>query len=185
MQAQIAAHEAYINPLQTYVDVDVTTDTDRPVVRVTGANLQIVNGAGSTAATPNGVGNLLVGYDEVRTAGDPVCSWGIYADESSCLGAGHVWSLVHKSGSHNVVIGREHNYSRYAGFVAGRRNTVNAIGASVSGGLANTASGNSWSSVSGGVSNTASGDYSSVSGGSNRTAAGVDDWVAGALFQDN
>jgi hypothetical protein len=184
MQAQIAALEAYVNPLQTYLDVDVTTDPAKPVVRITAANLQIVSGAGATFSIPNGVGNLLVGYDEARTFGDPVCSDGFYPDESSCLSAGRVWSLVHKSGSHNVVIGQWHNYSQYAGLVAGSTNTVNGSNASVLGGFGNTASGLG-SSVSGGSSNIASGSVSSVSGGNQRSATGLDDWVAGALFQDN
>jgi hypothetical protein len=34
-----------------------------PTVQFTGANVQIVNGAGSTAKT-NGAGNLVLGYDE-------------------------------------------------------------------------------------------------------------------------
>lgn len=33
-------------------------------LRLTGMNLQIVSGAGSTDADPNGLGNLIVGYDE-------------------------------------------------------------------------------------------------------------------------
>jgi hypothetical protein len=170
MQAQIAMLEASAVPgLGTYVQVDVTTDPAKPVVRITAANLQIVNGTGTTSSVPNGVGNLLVGYDEARTSGDPVCSDGLYADESSCLSAGQVWGLVHKSGSHNVVIGREHNYSLYAGLVAGIRNTVNGRNASVSGGFLNTASGGE----------------SSISGGLAGAATGIYDWVAGALFQDD
>lgn len=214
MQAQIAALEAFVNPLQTYVDVDDTTDPAKPVVRVTAANLQIVNGAGTTDAIPNGVGNLLVGYDEARTTGAMVCSFGAFANEPSCVVNGGVWSLVHKSGSHNVVIGQDHNYSQTAGLVAGLQNTVNAAYASVSGGYDNTASGlrssvsggqtntasatysrvsggfrntasGLYSSVSGGQFNSASGSYSSVSGGLGRTATGDDDWAAGALFQEN
>ena len=37
-------------------------------VVITGANLRIVNGLGSTETT-NGVGNLIVGYNELRGAG--------------------------------------------------------------------------------------------------------------------
>lgn len=42
-----------------------------------------------------------------------------------------------------------------------------------------------YSSVTGGQFNIASGNAASVSGGSARTAPDPDDWVAGALFEDN
>jgi hypothetical protein len=65
----------------------------------------------------------------------------------------------------------------------GDRNTASAGWASVSGGQENVASGG-WASVSGGDENTAAGNFSSVSGGDLRTASGYNDWVAGALWQD-
>ncbi len=74
-----------------------------------------------------------------------------------------------RTGSHNIVGGYRSSFSSHGGLVVGDSNTVSAP----------------WSSVSGGRSNTASGTYSSVSGGNTRNANGQDDWVAGALFQDN
>jgi hypothetical protein len=65
----------------------------------------------------------------------------------------------------------------------GSLNTASGDLASVSGGTSNTASGLQ-ASVSGGTSNTASGARASVSGGLIRSAPGIDDWAAGALFQD-
>ena len=38
--------------------------------------------------------------------------------------------------------------------------------------------------MSGGFANTASGNFASVSGGRNRTAEGEFNWVAGTLFED-
>jgi hypothetical protein len=55
-------------------------------VVITGANLRIVNGLGSTETT-NGLGNLIVGYNEERGFG-----------------------LDKRTGSHNVVVGRENNF---------------------------------------------------------------------------
>lgn len=144
-----------------------------PSVMFNGVNLHVRNGAGSTN-TVNGLGNLIVGYDEARTSGND------------------------KTGSHNVVIGRRHNYSQYGGLVAGNQNSISAPYASVTGGAANTASGmnssvsggfeniasGDSSSVSGGFANTASGENSSVSGGTGRSASDIDDWVAGSLLQD-
>ena len=152
-----------------------------------GCNIHIRSGSGATDAAINGLGNLIVGYNEAEP--DDV-----------------------RTGSHNLVVGRLHTYSSYGGFVAGldnalsgphasvsggRRgtasgsaasvsggntNTASGINASVSGGSVNTASGPS-ASVSGGEGNEASGDAASVSGGTNRTAPGLWDWVAGGLFQ--
>jgi hypothetical protein len=123
-----------------------------------GVNVHVRNGLGGTDSV-NARGNLIVGYDEARTTGSD------------------------KTGSHNLVVGWQHNYSSYGGLVAGSQNTVSAPFGSVSGGQNNTAS--AWvSSVSGGYTNTASGGWSSVSGGSSRSVSGFDDWRAGSLFQD-
>ncbi len=131
-----------------------------------GVNVRIVNGSGITDGVVDGAGNLIVGYNELRGAGDD------------------------RSGSHNLIVGKEHNFNSFGGLVAGRNNTLSASHASVSGGRNNTASANR-SSVSGGggsipiYGNTASGSYSSVSGGLSRSAVADNDWTAGALFQDN
>jgi hypothetical protein len=178
-------------------------------ITITGANLHIVNGLGRTNCTddqgnpipdcPNGLGNLIVGYNESRGSEDV------------------------RTGSHNVVVGQRHNFSRFGGLVVGDVNTISGDFASVSGGAGNTASGfasaisgggltntasgdlaavsggvNNMASgfvssvsggfsntVSGGSGNTASGDQSSVSGGFNRTAEGQFDWVAGSLVEDD
>jgi len=120
-------------------------------VRIIG-NLQIVNGLGQTDCgpeeepipdCPNGLGNLIVGYKEPR---------------------GEEFSENIRTGSHNVVVGREHNFSRFGGIVIGLRNAISGDFASVSGGQENTASG-PFAAVSGGGANTASGNASSVSGG--------------------
>lgn len=197
LQAQIAALQANNVPnLADYLTV-YFANRSTPTLLVAGANLQITNGLGSTASV-NGLGNLIVGYDEVRTSGSPVCSIGYINDQAACETNGGTWSISHKSGSHNVVVGRWHDYSQYAGLVAGGNNTINSAEATVSGGYNNTASGAAASvsgglnntassadaSVSGGYRNTASGSLATVSGGANRTASGNSDWVAGGLFQD-
>ena len=139
-------------------------------VFITGANLHIVNGLGQTGCgfeeepipdCPNGLGNLIVGYNEPREFEDI------------------------RTGSHNVVVGQGHNFSRFGGLVVGAFNTISGDFASVSGGQSNTASG-VVAAVSGGFSNTASGNVSvasgavaSVSGGESNTAS-----VAGTLVED-
>jgi hypothetical protein len=190
-----------LQALLTHVTL-VTDDAGRPEIVITGANLRIVNGLGSTDCTdeagkpipdcPNGLGNLIVGYNELRN--DPN-----FPDV--------------RTGSHNVVVGSQHGFSRFGGLVVGTFNTISGDFAVVSGGTFNTASSNyaavsggagntasgggsavsggndntasgTLAAVSGGQGNTASGPLAAVSGGRNRTAAGEADWVAGSLFED-
>lgn len=157
--------------LGTYVQVG--TLNGQPVVRVTGANLQVVDGTGSTdTIPPNGLGNLIVGYDEPNTSLTPICSNGAYSDQVACEAAEATWGTSHKTGSHNLIVGQEHNYSSYGGTVLGFRNSSTRENATVTGGEANVARGLR-ASVSGGVFNTASGEVASVGGGTNNTASAL------------
>jgi trimeric autotransporter adhesin len=142
-----------------YKLVHITSGPDD--VTITGANLRIVNGLGTTDTT-NGVGNLIVGYNESRqgsTFCPPVCT-------------------DTRTGSHNVVVGRRHNFSSFGGSVVGDENEISGEFSSVIAGFLNMASG-STSSVSGGQSNTASGLAASVGGGFANTASGALSWVSG------
>ncbi len=161
LEARVVALEALVATLQagivpnlgTYLRIG--THNGQPAALFEAVNVMVVNGTGSTGGATNGVGNLIVGYDEFD--GEP--------DDN-------------KSGSHNLVVGDQHNYSSFGGLVAGRQNSVLAAGATVSGGQNNTASGHT-SSVSGGARNTASGDWSSVSGGADDVASGIVASVSG------
>ncbi len=137
-----------------------------------GVNLQIVNGLGATNGNPsdpeatnifstntNGLGNLIVGYNEASPVPGP----------------------SEKNGSHNVVIGHGHIYESFGGLILGQDNSVIAPYSSVTGGNENTASG-SYSSVSGGNKNTASGGGASVSGGSLNVASATDSSISGGRF---
>jgi hypothetical protein len=140
---------------------------------ITGANLHLVNGLGRTDCgseeepipdCPNGLGNLIVGYNELRDLSlcDP--------EDPFCKNT--------RTGSHNVVVGRGHNFSRFGGLVVGLLNTISGDFAVVISGQENTASG-SRSVVSGGALNTASGDLAVVSGGQGNTASGISAAVSG------
>lgn len=165
----------------------VTDIKGPPRATLSGINLQLVNGTGNTDSA-NGLGNLLIGYDLVRTDGGKYCSDGNYDDVTArthetnvnCTGSGATWAVSHKTGSHYLVIGDYHNYSQYGGLVAGHQNNGLGRYAVVSGGAWNTASG-LYSSVSGGSFNTASGIHSSVSGGSTNIASGRDASVSGGF----
>ncbi len=178
----------------------------------TGCNIHIRNGLGATNGNPsaplsdtgttNGLGNLIVGYNELHPA--PYVN--------------------NRTGSHNIVVGRRNNFSSYGGLVVGEANTISGVFASVSGGGWNAASGSrssvsgggqqrqqlvrlsqrgGWNvasglfvsisggsynkatgflaSVSGGDHNTASGDRASVSGGASITQSSNNGWSAGSL----
>jgi hypothetical protein len=146
-------------------------------VFITGANLHLVNGLGSTDCAddegnpipdcPNGLGNLIVGYNELRRE-LPDCE----------LDPTLPFCTDTRTGSHNVVVGPLHNFSGVGGLVIGDFHTISGNFASVSGGRFNTASGD-YASVSGGQQNTASGGGASVSGGIFNTASGVQSAVCG------
>jgi len=150
-KAYVNALEARIAALETLLAHFTRIGNE---ILITGANLYILSGSGSTGGTVNGLGNLIIGYNEVG------------------------FGTPDRSGSHNLVVGRRHNYSSYGGIVAGDLNSILGPFASVSGGLGNTATG-SLSSISGGLLNAVSGNYSSVTGGTSNIASGAISVVGG------
>jgi len=124
-------------------------DTDSDAVVFEGANVFVQSGSGATDGVVNGLGNLVVGYNEGASS---------------------------RTGSHNLVVGAEHEWTSYGGLVAGYLNAISGPYASVSGGYANAASGD-YAAVSGGFGNTASGVQAVVSGGSNNNAS----WVGASI----
>ena len=129
--AQAAADSALVGDVSDLQGKLVFVDVDGTDMFITGANLHIRNGTTHTFIA-NGVGNLIVGYNEDRPFGPNV-----------------------RTGSHNVVVGAWNNFSSYGGLVVGSFNTISGSFASVSGGHNNVASGVS-ASVSGGRVNHAS-----------------------------
>lgn len=118
-----------------------------------GCNVHVRNGLGSTDSI-NGLGNLIIGYDKARIINS------------------------NKSGSHNLVIGDEHDYLSYGGLVAGLHNSISGKWATVSGGKQNYVYGDH-SSISGGSNNIIYGRYSSISGGYENTASSFLDSISG------
>ena len=165
LKMQVAALQAKTAPVSV-------SGTD---LTVTGINVHIVDGTGSTIST-SGLGNLIVGYNSTG-----------HTDN-----AGNAVPDVH-TGSHNLIVGDHNNYGSYGGIVAGDNNIISSPYASVSGGENNTASGNYaavsggrgntasvlYASVSGGIFNTASGPFASISGGANNAASGSYSSVGG------
>jgi hypothetical protein len=188
--AQAAQVQSLEERVATLEDLLVHVSREGNDIYVTGANLHVVNGTGATETT-NGLGNVIVGYNEDRRA----------------LG---MWNA--RGGSHMLVVGYGNNFTSYGGIVAGSLNSTTGPYASVSGGAGNVASGEAasvsggnanvasgalasvsggggnlasgrYASVGGGEWNEASGELASVSGGRSRAATGDYDWRAGDLFQ--
>jgi hypothetical protein len=166
------AEAEQLKALLPYIKLIPSGIAGKPTIQFSAVNVQIVNGEGKTA-TVNGEGNLVVGYDENpgTERGEP----GV------------------QTGSHNVILGEEQEFTSYGGLVVGEGNSITGPFASVSGGTFNTASGGESAvsggadnvanahaaSVSGGWTNTASADTSSVSGGYKNTASGERASVSG------
>ncbi|NNF97891.1 MAG: hypothetical protein HKM93_00790 [Desulfobacteraceae bacterium] len=175
----VAVETSEVMALDDYLLVDETGDPRGPLVRLSGVNLQIVNGLESTH-TINGLGNLIIGYDETNTTSAPRCSHSDYTDQAGCERAGETWSNSHKTGSHYIVTGSENSYSSYGGIVAGLRNSATGRHSTVTGGIDNVASGY-MTSVSGGWANSAQGYYSSISGGAVNIARGNYSSISGGM----
>lgn len=160
--------------------LDLVSDPNNDNVmtaRFSGVNVQVVNGLGSTN-TINGVGNLIVGYDEPRDSGDFFCSIGPFNTQADCEAHSGTWELNDKGGSHNLVVGRANAYAGVGGVVFGDHNAINSSYAVVTAGLYNIASGVD-ASVSGGNGNRAQGYLSSVTGGQSNYATGYATSVTG------
>lgn len=129
-------------------------------ITIAGANLNVVNGSGTTFETGNNsLGNLVIGYNENPDGG---------------LGP------EDREGSHNLVIGIGHKYTSAGGLVAGRNNVIAARFTAVTGGLNNTANAEG-ASVSGGSNNMAQGGEASVCGGDHNNAVGASSTIAGGI----
>lgn len=122
-------------------------------LKVVGANLQIVNGAGKTDKI-NGCGNLIIGYNEPPPAA------------SGAPGT--------RNGSHNLILGRYHSYASYAGLLSGEMNaaSVNAPASCVVGGSEGSANADRCVIV-GGHENKGNGARSVVIGGFDNGVTGA------------
>ena len=157
LQGQVEALQSPVVPgLSDHVSLD-----DNQTLLISGVNLQVVNGTGSTSAV-NGLGNFIVGYNE-----------------SDSL-------TTERGGSHNLVMGRWNQYSSFSGIahglrnsvlndesavIAGSNNVVIGVRSAVFGGDRNTASGNKVVAI-GGAQNEAKGSVTVAMGGENNEVDG-------------
>ena len=203
LQGELATLTSQVSSLQTtltavqnnhalalgrYVSVDSSAENGLkgPHIIFSGANVHIESGSGSTVDS-SGLGNLVIGYNEDSRAASIIDG--------------------NRSGSHNLVVGPQHEFTSSGSVVFGYANFTSAKFASVTGGECNAAGLTAYpfvcfsssvfadgssvtgggfnrasslgSSVSGGQDNTASGETSSVSGGFDNTASGALSSVSG------
>jgi hypothetical protein len=145
-----------------------------PSVRITGANLHVVNGLppeenffAIESQEVNGLGNIIVGYqyDDGSYEGD-------YLDAGEGVG-----------GSHNIVIGRGVTAASYGAIVAGRYSVSSAPYASVLGGIENEVSGIGSVIVSGGRNDVSGGGSVVVTGSRNRVSGAGSGIGSGGIFR--
>jgi hypothetical protein len=98
LQTQVQDLNARLAALETKLAHVSVSGND---ILITGANLHVRSGSGSTDGPVNGLGNLIVGYNELR---------GGTADN--------------RAGSHNLVVGSQNNYASYGGLVGGLQSGV-------------------------------------------------------------
>ncbi len=153
-QWNLTAEQVEILSHMSMTTIDDGYGNPLETIEIHGCNVRIVNGLGNTY-TANGLGNLIVGYNELGN---------VNGDD--------------RTGSHNYVGGRENSYSRWAGAVFGRDNTISYNLATVLGGHENTA-GSGGSVVVGGKGNLAAAEDAVVGGGYMNTASGVWSVVSG------
>lgn len=207
IQVLTPAQKAILDTLEVvYID-DCSGGPGYKTLRVKDANLQVVNGTGNTESA-NGLGNIIIGYNEVI-------------------------NLCARDGSHNIVLGFDNAYQSWSGFVSGSDNLINdpfdmclsgfsnrAFGENniliggrdnlttgvnnviVAGDLHTISGDNSvilggrehtitpagdYDTITGGEGHTISGSFGSISGGDSHSIqpGSFHDWVAGSLFEDN
>jgi hypothetical protein len=159
-----------------------------PHLLFTRCNVHVRSGELATDGPVNGLGNLIVGYnegrcsaiDEVGPSPDPSFLVPCLSDREC---GGGTCDFGERTGSHNLVIGQQHEYSSYAGIVGGRANALAAPEAGVTAGHTNRAEGR-FSAVHGGVGNRSIGPASTVTGGRLNATHGAHSIVAGGLEND-
>jgi hypothetical protein len=144
-----------------------------PTLTISDANLQVVNGTGYNYQA-NGLGNLILGYDPSNRpqTGSHDLVLGHNQEFTASGGIIGGWSNT-LSADNGVVFGVGNVAGDSAATVTGGfGNTAGGFAGSISGGRGNVTSGVGEASVTGGGNNTASGEGASVSGGEDNTASG-------------
>ena len=170
LEGQLQAQEqaiASLAPLLSLVPVAERSSFGQDTWNLSGLNVRLDNGAGTTYGTSNGLGNLILGYNE---------SEGGHRDAEGNYMEGEV-----RVGSHNLVVGAGHTYGSNGSFLGGYNNALFGQGASILSGQASLATG-TWSAILGGLDNRATASNACISGGHSNTASGDRASVSGGLL---
>ena len=179
--------------LDPFISVNGNPDNglNGPNIYITGANLHILSGAGSTNTTNNGaargLGNLIIGYNEIvpGTTLPPMARTGThnlvvgrfnqFTDDTSGNIIGGEQNIAVGNGYANVLGGQLNQATGAGDFVFGQGNTANGQDSSILGGFQNQAN-DAQSVVCGGRYNQSWGIENVVVGGSgnveNRSTTG-------------
>jgi hypothetical protein len=125
-----------LKSLLPYIKFEDKGIDSKPTIEISGANVQIVDGTGSETAATNGEGNLIVGYQEGPAS---------------------------RTGSNNLIVGPNDEYTAYGEIVTGENNRALAP-FNVVFGQQNTAT-KEGATVTGGGENTADGEWAAILGG--------------------
>src|SRR5215217_4509612 len=132
-----------------YMSYNATGIGGKPTITFKGANVQLINGAGSTTSK-NGTGNLVLGYNE--QAGT-------------------------QSGSHSLLVGYGHTLTGSGALVSGFDNKASGDVSTVVGGAHSSAPG--FGSLVGGGWYQSAGEFGTALGGRNNKATGYFDLALG------
>lgn len=166
LQPRVSSLESDVpENLSDYLFISTSSD-DNSITEVEfrGVNVRINNDS-SVNHILNGSGNLILGYNSQPGLAPEICSSLDWDNPTDCVNAGHVWSNNHRTGSHNLIIGRSMSYASYGNVLHGDSHASNSpMSAALSGG------GNkiqeSRSAIVSGYDNQVSERYAVVIGGS-------------------
>ena len=158
---------ASLAPLLSLVDVAERSSFGQDTWNLSGLNVRLDNGAGTTYGASNGLGNLILGYNE---------SEGGHRDAEGNFMDGEV-----RVGSHNLVVGAGHTYGSNGSLLGGYNTSLFGQGSAILSGQASLATG-TWSAILGGLDNRATATNTCISGGHSNTASGDRASVSGGLL---
>lgn len=155
LQARIVALEALLAGLSRVAD----PTTGAITLRITGMNVQVVNGLGETHSQ-NGAGNIILGYNEDDVGNDERYDPWI------------------RTGSHNLIVGRNNEYTSTGGIANGYGNRLYSRDSAIFGGQNNSTYGR-YAFIAGGGNNVITGDGAGIFGGGNNLANGQSSSILG------
>ena len=158
---------ASLAPLLSLVPVAEHSSFGQDTWNLSGLNVRLDNGAGTTYGASNGLGNLILGYNE---------SEGGHRDAEGNFMDGEV-----RVGSHNLVVGAGHTYGSNGSLLGGYNNSLFGQGSAILSGQASLVTG-TWSAILGGLDNRATATNTCISGGHSNTASGDRASVSGGLL---